>query len=315
MEKIWIRNRVDCCSERLNGAQVFVGDILCGTVEYNRLKFSYELVCGEGIVGDSVKIVNDHSSLTLCEVKVYGDDTPVVETTDKEVVGDISGGSDDAQSVASCPMGYVVTYCEAQSGKAGRAQCDGAYVQSDNGGVCVAVNGRAGSGAVARAVCSQFVQVADPCNGPNLPKYKNLHSRGHSPSVQCPAGYEQILCNARSPWTGKLNGYDVDDKAVIPNDKACALPNCATDRFWCEVTAVCQLIEDSEAYAAAVCSTCDGYNCGEGEECAMMDRDDDPEDEEAPTCVERQTGCDDNDRLVNGALFLPILIFSALNEF
>ena len=41
----------------------------------------------------------------------------------------------------------------------------------------------------------------------------------------------------------------------------------------------------------------------------MMDRDDDPEDEEVPTCVEKQTGCDDNERLVNGALFLPILIF------
>ena len=30
----------------------------------------------------------------------------------------------------------------------------------------------------------------------------------------------------------------------------------------------------------------------------MMDMDDDPSDAETPTCVERQTGCDDNDRFV-----------------
>ena len=39
--------------------------------------FSYELMCGEGIVGDSVTIKNNRESLTLCEVKVYGDGTPL----------------------------------------------------------------------------------------------------------------------------------------------------------------------------------------------------------------------------------------------
>ena len=38
---------------------------------------SYELKCGEGIVGDSVTIINKKTHLTLCEVKVYGDDTPI----------------------------------------------------------------------------------------------------------------------------------------------------------------------------------------------------------------------------------------------
>ena len=38
---------------------------------------SYELKCGEGIVGESVTIVNKKTHLTLCEVKVYGDDTPI----------------------------------------------------------------------------------------------------------------------------------------------------------------------------------------------------------------------------------------------
>ena len=205
------------------------------------------------------------------------------------MIGDNSFAVDDAVSVASCPPGYVVTYCEARSGKV-HNECDGVFVKPDNGGVCVAVNGKTGSVAVARALCSQLEQVADPCNGPNLPKYKNFHSKGHSPSLWCPAGYEQILCNARSPWTGKLSGQNVDDKGVIPNDKDCALPNCADGRFYCEVTAVCQLVEDLEAYAAAVCSTCNGYHCGEGEECVLMDS--------SPTCAEKQTGCDGNDRWV-----------------
>ena len=203
------------------------------------------------------------------------------------MIGDKSSDVDGAKSVVSCPPGYVVTYCEAQSGKV-PYECDGAYVQPDNGGVCVAVNGYDGSGAVAKALCSQLEQVADPCNGPNLPKYKNFHSKGHSPSLRCPAGYEQILCNALSPWDELLNGYDIDDKGVIPNDKDCALPNCTDDRYWCEVSAVCQLIEDLEAYAAAVCSTCNGYHCGEEEECVLMDS--------SPACAEKQTGCDENDR-------------------
>merc|ERR1712003_408803 len=306
VEKIWIRNRVDCCSERLDGVQVYVGDILCGTIEYNPLKYSYELACGEGLVGDSVKIVNDKTYLTLCEVKVYGDGTPVIESTDKEVVGTKSSTEDDAQSLATCPMGYVVTYCEAQSGLV-HTKCDGAFVKRDNGGVCVAVNGARGPGAVAKAVCSQFEQVANPCNGPNLPKYKNLHSRGPNPSLKCPAGYEQILCNARSPWLGKLTGKGVDEKGVIANDKACAVSGCADngDRYWCEVTAVCKLI-DREAYAEAVCSTCEGYHCGEGQECVMMDVDDDPLDEAVPTCVEKKTGCDSNDRCGVSGVCVPV---------
>ena len=54
-----------------------------------------------------------------------------------------------------------------------------------------------------------------------------------------------------------------------------------------------------DEYAQAVCSTCDGYHCGEGQECVMMDVDDDPSDAESPVCVQRQTGCDDNVRFVS----------------
>ncbi|KAL5249183.1 hypothetical protein ACHWQZ_G018138 [Mnemiopsis leidyi] len=304
VENIWIRNRIDCCSERLNGAMVLVGDVQCGTVEYDPLKYSYTLECGDGIVGSSVKIINEAASLTLCEVKVYGDDTPFQETADQVVVGQKSSTADDAQSLATCPKGYVVTHCEAQSGLV-HSRCDGVFVMPDSAGVCVAVNGYQGPGAVARAVCSQYEQVDDPCNGPNIPKYRNFHSRGPNPSVQCPPGYKQILCNARSPWRGKLTNKGVDEEGVIPNDRDCAVSGC-TDSNWCEVTAVCRLTDDKDEYAQAVCSTCDGYHCGEGQECVMMDVDDDPSDAESPVCVQRQTGCDDNVRCGENGECIPV---------
>ena len=52
--------------------KVYVGDELCGTIEYRPLKYSYEVLCngGNGFVGQTVKIVNDQTHLTLCEVKV-----------------------------------------------------------------------------------------------------------------------------------------------------------------------------------------------------------------------------------------------------
>ena len=52
--------------------QIYVGDQLCGTIDYVALKHDYEVVCndGSGLVGRSVKIVNPSQYLTLCEVKV-----------------------------------------------------------------------------------------------------------------------------------------------------------------------------------------------------------------------------------------------------
>ena len=47
-----------------------------------------------------------------------------------------------------------------------------------------------------------------------------------------------------------------------------------------------------------MCSTCEGYHCGDGQECVMMDINDDASDPETPICVEKQTGCDDNNRSV-----------------
>ena len=170
-----------------------------------------------------------------------------------ESVGLMSGSWDDAQSRAVCPTGYVVSHCEVQSGLV-HTRSDGAYVDPSNGSVCVAVNGAGGPGAIARAVCSRSEQVTDPCNsdGPDLPKFINLHSRGPAPGVSCPPGYQQVLCNARSPWLGLLTNKGVNTKGIIPNDRRCAVSGCST-RNWCEVTAVCAAINDLKVYKVAKC--------------------------------------------------------------
>ena len=170
-----------------------------------------------------------------------------------DIIGKRSSLGDDAQSRAVCPTGYVVSHCEVQSGLV-HTRSDGAYVYPSNGRVCVAVNGYGGPGVIAGAICSRMGYVTDPCNseGPDLPKFINLHSRGPAPSVTCPLGYQQVLCNARSPWSGLLTNKGVNTKGVIPNDRKCAVSGCST-RNWCEVTAVCAAINNIEVYQMAKC--------------------------------------------------------------
>ena len=57
-----------------------------------------------------LKLPNNH---TILFVTIY---TFHSETADQVVVGQKSSTADDAQSLATCPKGYVVTHCEAQSG-------------------------------------------------------------------------------------------------------------------------------------------------------------------------------------------------------
>jgi len=83
----------------------------------------------------------------------------------------------------------------------------------------------------------------------------------------------------------------VDAKGIISNDKDCVVPSCNANN-WCDITLVCKLMEDMDAYAEAVCPTCDGYSCEESFECQMIDDDGDDSDKKFPTCVEKQTGCD-----------------------
>ena len=51
-------------------AQVFVDDVLCGTVVYSAGQFVYPIKCSK--VGSVVKITLGGSYLTLCEVEVLG---------------------------------------------------------------------------------------------------------------------------------------------------------------------------------------------------------------------------------------------------
>uniref|UniRef100_H3AHA0 Fucolectin tachylectin-4 pentraxin-1 domain-containing protein n=1 Tax=Latimeria chalumnae TaxID=7897 RepID=H3AHA0_LATCH len=73
-----ITNRGDCCSERLRGVQVWVGDSLekvnplCGgLIDSPGLTMRF---CCYGTVGRSVTVLipNRTEFLTLCEVEVFG---------------------------------------------------------------------------------------------------------------------------------------------------------------------------------------------------------------------------------------------------
>lgn len=49
---------------------------------------------------------------------MWGPKEPVVleESADEEVIGDESALGDDSVSIANCPVGKVVTFCEVYSG-------------------------------------------------------------------------------------------------------------------------------------------------------------------------------------------------------
>ncbi|XP_066434334.1 fucolectin-4-like [Eleutherodactylus coqui] len=79
ISKVIITNRLDCCSDRLLGAQVRIGNSpdnnnpVCGTV--TSLASATLPFCCNGMVGQYISVVIPGRSeyLTLCEVEVYGD--------------------------------------------------------------------------------------------------------------------------------------------------------------------------------------------------------------------------------------------------
>jgi len=81
ISKVVISNRVDCCQDRINGAEVWVRDTMCGAVAWESGKDTYEIDCG-GAVGRSVKIMQKDNYLTLCEVQVIG--SPAKDVSDAE---------------------------------------------------------------------------------------------------------------------------------------------------------------------------------------------------------------------------------------
>ncbi|XP_063690821.1 uncharacterized protein LOC134823326 [Bolinopsis microptera] len=78
VHKVVIYNRMDCCGDRLDGAQVeaFSGSNFvkqCGQIDYQSGKDSYTIECGDTIA-DLIKIIQTSGdALTLCEVETYGE--------------------------------------------------------------------------------------------------------------------------------------------------------------------------------------------------------------------------------------------------
>ncbi|XP_063691337.1 uncharacterized protein LOC134823733 [Bolinopsis microptera] len=77
VHKVVIYNRMDCCEDRLDGAQVeasYGNNLvkLCGQIDYESRKGTYTIKCGDTIA-DRIRIIQYGQFLTLCEVEVYGE--------------------------------------------------------------------------------------------------------------------------------------------------------------------------------------------------------------------------------------------------
>jgi len=87
VNSVIVHNRMDCCQDRIDLAQVWLkrGDeyVLCGTIEYDESVSVYSIECGQW--GSEVKITNDNSWLTLCEVEVIVMEEAPSEAMDEDV--------------------------------------------------------------------------------------------------------------------------------------------------------------------------------------------------------------------------------------
>ncbi|OCT77237.1 hypothetical protein XELAEV_18032436mg [Xenopus laevis] len=93
VETVVIVNREDCCSERLLGAEIHVGDstdnnnLICGAIT-NISQATITLYC-KGLEGRYVSVVipGREEYLTLCEVEVYGEESEIYEEDPKNMTG------------------------------------------------------------------------------------------------------------------------------------------------------------------------------------------------------------------------------------
>ncbi|XP_077323576.1 uncharacterized protein LOC143958006 isoform X2 [Lithobates pipiens] len=100
-----VTNRGDCCPERINGAQIRIGNSaedggtnnpICGIIPTMASGETLAFEC-DGMVGQYVTIFipGKNKTLTLCEVQVFGlpsdtsDDTPVIKDDDTPVIKEI----------------------------------------------------------------------------------------------------------------------------------------------------------------------------------------------------------------------------------
>jgi len=91
IDHVTVYNRQDCCSDRLNGAMVYAGDVYCGTINVESGRTRYIVLC-DGVVADFVEIRQPYDVLTLCEVEVYG------EASDEEPMRNIALNMEATQS-------------------------------------------------------------------------------------------------------------------------------------------------------------------------------------------------------------------------
>uniref|UniRef100_A0A8C1LEJ6 Fucolectin tachylectin-4 pentraxin-1 domain-containing protein n=1 Tax=Cyprinus carpio TaxID=7962 RepID=A0A8C1LEJ6_CYPCA len=87
VNRVVVTNRNDCCAERINGAEIRIGNSLenngsnnpiCAVIPAIPAGESYSYSCG-GMEGRYVNLIipGDMKTLTLCEVKVYGEGKPI----------------------------------------------------------------------------------------------------------------------------------------------------------------------------------------------------------------------------------------------
>jgi len=74
--QVRIKNRGNCCGERLSGAKVFVGNNLCGKIPEipsGRNGKWYTLECFSAMIGNSIKVVTTQNQyLHFSQIEVYG---------------------------------------------------------------------------------------------------------------------------------------------------------------------------------------------------------------------------------------------------
>ena len=66
-----VYNRIDCCQDRINGAEVWAGKELCGTINYRKNVNSYAISC-QGVLASTVRVSLKKGYLSLAEVQVFG---------------------------------------------------------------------------------------------------------------------------------------------------------------------------------------------------------------------------------------------------
>lgn len=74
--QVRVKNRADCCGERLSGTNVFIGSQLCGRIPdipTGRNGKWYTLECKNPIIGNSIKLVTTRDDyLHFSQIEVYG---------------------------------------------------------------------------------------------------------------------------------------------------------------------------------------------------------------------------------------------------